>query len=172
VIVDVEGAQFSFPPEWNTLKYDDSLFYRNVYSRVHDGLAAVDIVAIQRDPDTEVDRKVVLIEVKDYRHPNLRTKKPSELVEEVLRKVTSTLSGLAVATRRASDSAEQSIASRSQASTEVHVILHCENPAVPIVDPSELAIKLAARLKPIVDFVSVGTERSPRGPWSVQMPTL
>jgi hypothetical protein len=170
--VDVDGAQFSFAEDWHTLKYDDSRFYRDVFSRVHDGLAAVDIVAIQHDSDSGIDKRVVLIEVKDYRHPNIQTKRPSALVEEVLRKVTSTLSGLSVASRRAADPTEQSLATRSQGSVQVHVIVHCENPAIPVVDPSELAIKLSARLKPIVDFVSVGTEKKPAGPWSVQMPEV
>lgn len=172
MIVNVEGAEFSFPPEWSTVKYDDSAFYRDVFSRVHDGLGAVDIVAVERNPATGEDARVVLIEVKDYRHPNLRERKPSELVEEVLRKVTATLSGLSVAARRAVDSVERSISARTQISTRVEVILHCENPAIPIVDPSELAIKLAQRLRPIVDSASVGTEFRTGGPWSVSMPEV
>lgn len=172
MIVDVEGAEFSFSLEWSAFKYDDSAFYRDVFSRVHDGLGAVDIVAVERNPATGDDARVVLIEVKDYRHPNLKEKKPSILVEEVLRKVTSTLSGLSVSARRAEDSTEKTLAARTQASARVEVILHCENPATPIVDPSELAIKLRQRLRPIVDFVSVGTQRSPGGPWTVRMPAV
>lgn len=172
MIVDVEGAEFSFSVEWSAFKYDDSNFYRDVFSRVHDGLGAVDIVAVERDLVTGHDARVVLIEVKDYRHPTARGKKPSELVEEMLRKVTATLSGLSVGARRAEDSAEMSLSARAQTSARVEVILHCENPVTPIVDPSELAIKLRQRLQTIVDFVSVGTQSRPSGPWSVTMPDV
>lgn len=171
-MVDVEGAEFSFSAEWSAIKYDDSAFYRDIFSRVHDGLGAVDIVAVERDPDTGNDARVVLIEVKDYRHPTSKGQTPSALVEKVLRKVTSTLAGLSVCARRAEDSAEKSLAARTQAAVRVEVILHCENPANPIVDPSELAIKLRQRLQPLADFVSVGTQRSPSGPWTVLMPNV
>jgi len=172
VIIDVEGAKFSFSPDWSAFKYDDSAFYRDVFSRVHDNLGAVDIVAIERDLHTGEDVRVVLIEVKDYRHPTAGGKTPSQLVDAVLRKVTATLSGLSVAARRADNAAEKGLAVRAQTSARLEVILHCENPPTPIVDPSELVIKLRQRLQPIVDSVNVGSEHRPRGTWSVRMPDL
>lgn len=170
--VSVEGAIFSFPASWHALKYDDSEFYRQVFSRIHNGLGAVDVVALEPAGEDGPDARVVLIEVKDYRHPNLEAKKPSELVEAVLKKTTGTMAGLSVAVRRATDENERSVAQRSHVAARVEVVLHCENPSVPIVDPSELAIKLAQRLRPIVDSVAVGDSRRPRGPWTVTMPVL
>ncbi|MBF4562547.1 hypothetical protein ITJ43_10365 [Microbacterium sp. VKM Ac-2870] len=172
MIVDVEGATFAFTDEWSAIKYDDSDFYRALYSRVHDGLGAVDIVALHSDSTTGHDVRVVLIEVKDYRHPNLRQKAPSILIEEVLRKVTATLGGLSVGARRANIEVEKALFSRAQGAARVELVLHCENPSVPIVDPSELAIKLRQRLKRIVDSAVVGKSILPGGPWSVVMPTL
>ncbi|PPF17575.1 MULTISPECIES: hypothetical protein [unclassified Rathayibacter] len=171
MILDVDGADFSFPENWDVLKYDESDFFRNIFLRVHDGIKAVDVVAIERNPDG-IDLRLVLIEVKDYRHANARGLHPTELAVTVAKKVTATLAGLAAATRKAEDSAEKNLAIRSGQVLSVKIVLHCEDRAVPIVDPSELLIKLRQRLGPIADVVTVGSSRNTRGEWAVRMPIL
>ena len=82
-----EGAlTFSFPDQCEAGKYDDWSFYRNQFQSVAGGSKAVDILCL-------ADGVAWLVEIKDYRqHP--RTK-PSDLCDEVARKVRDTLSGLA-----------------------------------------------------------------------------
>ncbi|SMH49875.1 hypothetical protein SAMN06295885_3433 [Rathayibacter oskolensis] len=168
----VDGAEFSFPEGWSVLKYDASKFYTTVFLKVHDGIKAVDVVAVERDQLNGSDLRVVLIEVKDYRHPNASGEKPSDLASAVAKKVTATLAGIAIASRKADDTDERGIAARSHIVPRVEVVLHCEDRAVPIVDPSDLAIALSKRLKPIVDSVTVGTSRRTQGPWLVTMPPV
>ncbi|PPI47992.1 hypothetical protein C5D18_02495 [Rathayibacter tritici] len=60
--LDVDGASFLFPSNWDVLKYDDSDFFRKVFVRTHDGIKAIDLVAIQRDLDGAVIRLVLIEE--------------------------------------------------------------------------------------------------------------
>lgn len=172
MILNVDGAEFAFPDHWDALKYDDSAFYKGVFMKVHDGIKAVDVLAVERSNVAGSDARVVLIEVKDYRHANATGLKPSELADAVARKVTATLAGVSVASRRAIKPTEKDLATRSHTAPRVEVVLHCEDRPVPIVDPSELAIALSNRLRTIVDRVSIGSARRSGGPWSVTMPEL
>lgn len=165
--LDVDGVDFTFDDDWTVVKYDESRFYREVFIKVHDGVKAVDLVAIEYDQSSRADLRVVLIEVKDYRHPTATGPKPSELAQKVAQKVTATLAGLVIAARSAPDSDEQALARRAQLVPRIEVVLHCDDRPVPIVDPSELTISLKKRLKPIVDSVLVASQRVPGGLWAV-----
>ncbi|PPF62768.1 hypothetical protein C5C18_14150 [Rathayibacter tritici] len=169
--LDVDGASFLFPSNWDVLKYDDSDFFRKVFVRTHDGIKAIDLVAIQRDLDGAVI-SLVLIEVKDYRHADARGVHPTELATIVAKKVTATLAGLSAATRKAENMHEKTLAIRSVQAPAVKIVLHCEDRAVPIIDPSDLLIKLRQRLGPIADVVTVGSSKNTRGEWTVLMPSL
>ena len=58
--IEVDGLTFTFPDSWKVSKYDDWAFYRNQFSKIKNGIKAVDLLAIE-------NQVTWLIEVKDYR---------------------------------------------------------------------------------------------------------
>jgi hypothetical protein len=102
----VDGLQFTFLPQWQASKYDEWVFYRDHFAKQQDGIKAVDILAVNM---TEKFRHVAyLIEVKDYRHPEMV--KPSELPKAIADKVLHTLAALLPAKLRANDLTERELA--------------------------------------------------------------
>jgi hypothetical protein len=90
---------FSFPDEWEVVKYDDTNFYRKKVDKCKE-TKAVDILALS-------DSSLWIIEVKDFRGHRIENKDRivnHELAEEVAQKVRDTVSGLYGAYR---SSAEQ-----------------------------------------------------------------
>lgn len=78
--IAADGLSFCFPDGWEATKFDDWAYYRNQFSKAHEGIKAVDILALSPDKAT-----LWLIEVKDFRaHP--RTKS-IPLQEEIWKKV-------------------------------------------------------------------------------------
>ena len=47
--IDADGLLFSFPDGWTVGKYDEFVFYRKHFSKISDGLKALDLLAI--DPE-------------------------------------------------------------------------------------------------------------------------
>lgn len=68
--LSVDTLTFDFPDPFAATKYDAWSYYRDQFSRMWDGIKAVDLLAVDGDKTTW------LIEVKDYR-AHARTK-PSE----------------------------------------------------------------------------------------------
>jgi hypothetical protein len=142
----VEGQlAFDFPQGLLATKYDEWDFYRHRFIGMLSGIKAVDIIY--------VDGTVTwLIEVKDYRR-NRRTK-PSELADEVAKKVFDTLAGLATA-RFNADPDERTSAKKALRTDRLRVVLHLEQPANPSrlfpqsIDPAKLKQKLKQVLKPV-----------------------
>lgn len=119
--IAVDSLVFDFPAGWRVSKYDGWSYYRNQFSRIDQGIAAVDLVAV------DVDRVLWMIEAKDYRQ-NRRTK-PTCLASDMRSKVLSTLAGLVAAKFRANDRAESDMAIRSVKAKSLRIVLHIEQPA-------------------------------------------
>ena len=119
--IDVDGLNFEFPAEWLASKFDEWAFYRKQFSRMRNGIQALDLLAL----DTQ--KIGWLIEVKDYRI-HARTK-PSDLGEEVAHKVFDTLAAMPPARINANDPAEKYMAQTLLRAKKYCVILHLEQPA-------------------------------------------
>ncbi|WP_437826262.1 hypothetical protein [Sorangium sp. So ce1153] len=145
--VAVDGLDFDFPSTWRASKYDDWQFYRKQFSAMRDGIKSVDLLAV--DPD----RTAWLIEVKDYR-AHERTK-PSELDDEVARKVFDTLAAMLPAKINASDAEEAKMATAVLGARKLRVVLHLEQPRKHstlrprAINPADVQQALRRLLKPI-----------------------
>ena len=145
--LDVDGLQFDFPAGWQAAKHDDGSFYRGQFSRMWNGIKAVDIVAV--DPA----RTVWFIEVKDYR-VHTRTK-PTDLADEVARKVFDTLASLLPAQVNANEPGEKGVAGAALRATRLRVVLHLEQPKKHsamrprAIDPTYVEKTLRRLIKPI-----------------------
>lgn len=120
--VRIDGLEFDFPSSWNASKYDDWEFYRKKFAVMWNGIKAIDLLAV--DPD----RTAWLVEVKDYR-AHERTK-PSELDDEIARKVFDTLAAMLPAKLNASDGQEATMAASVLGAKRLRVVLHLEQPRV------------------------------------------
>ncbi|MGK4007141.1 hypothetical protein WMF31_31250 [Sorangium sp. So ce1036] len=145
--VAVDGLDFEFPSTWMVSKYDEWTFYRKQFSRVRDGLKALDLLAV--DPEGTA----WLIEVKDYRG-HVRTK-PSALDDEVAGKVLDTLAALLPAKVNANDAQEAEMAAAVLGAKKLRVVLHLEQPEKHstlrprAINPADVQQALRRRLKPI-----------------------
>lgn len=143
----IDGLNFTFPAGWSCAKPDDWSFYRNQFSRMRNGIKAVDVIA------QEPSGTAWVIEVKDYRQ-HARTK-PSCLADEVAAKVFDTLAMLLPASIRASDAGERASARSCCEAAGIRVVLHLEQPGKHsrlrprAIDPSALQMKLKKLIKPI-----------------------
>lgn len=131
-----------------------------------DGIKSLDLLAI--DPD----KTVWLIEVKDYR-VNSRTK-PSDLGEEIARKVFDTLAAIIPAKIYATDPNEQQLARAISASRKLRVVLHLEQPEKHsklrprAINPADVQQKIRQLLKAVDAHPLVVDMRSMRGlEWDV-----
>jgi hypothetical protein len=143
----VDGLVFSFGDDWHVGKYDQWSFYRNQFSRMRNGIKAVDLLAVSPDGTA------FLIEAKDYRrHP--RTK-PSGLDEDVAAKLFDTLAALLPARVNAKDASEKKLAERALRARNLRVVFHLEQPRTHsklfprIADPAKIQQKLRSLLKPV-----------------------
>lgn len=116
--IKVERLSFSFPEGWDASKYDDWSFYRDKFLKQFNGIAAVDIIALNTEGD------VYLIEAKDYRHP--KTQKPSEVPLVIAHKVVMTLAAMLPASLHASDENEKRIAKSVLGCKNIRVVAHIE----------------------------------------------
>lgn len=148
-IINVDGLDFDFPLGWFVSKYDEWAFYRNQFSRMWNGIKALDLLAV----DDASLTTGWLIEVKDYRI-NPRTK-PSDLADEVACKVFDTLAALSPARVNASDLVEADMAKRMVRVKRYRVVLHLEQPAKTsklrprAINPADIQLKLRQMLKPV-----------------------
>lgn len=144
--VQVDGLTFTFPASWKVSKYDDWAFYRNQFSKMWNGIKAVDLLAIE-------NQVTWLIEVKDYR--TSRRTKAVDLADEVAQKVFSTLAAMLPAKVNASEMEERNFAGELVNATQLRVVLHLEQPLKQsklfprAIDPSNVQLKLRTLIKPI-----------------------
>ena len=162
----VDGLTFEFPDGWLVAKYDDWSYYRNRFAMIQDGVKALDILALSPEG------VVWLIEVKDYsRH--VRTK-PSELDDEVARKVLDTLAALLPAKLNGDVHEETRMAQLMLRAKGLRMVLHLEtqtagsNLTRHSIDPSNIQMKLRKRLKWIDPHPVVANSAQMNNlPWTV-----
>lgn len=143
--VQVDGLTFIFPDSWKVSKYDEWAFYRNQFSKMWNGIKAVDLLAIE-------NQVIWFIEVKDYR--TSRRTKALDLADEVAQKVFSTLAAMLPAKVNSSVTDEHDFAGEVVKATKLRVVLHLEQPLkksklFPRIDPANVQLKLRTLIKPI-----------------------
>jgi hypothetical protein len=145
--VQVDGLTLTFPASWKVSKYDDWAFYRNQFSKMWNGIKAVDLLAIE-------NQVTWFIEVKDYR-TSPRTK-ALDLANEVAQKVFSTLAAMLPAkVNTAVIDEERNFAEEIVNATQLRVVLHLEQPLKHsklfprAFDPANVQLKLRTLVKPI-----------------------
>jgi hypothetical protein len=124
--ITVDSLVFSFPDDWEVVKFDDWAFYRNQLMKARTGLKAIDLLAIEPG-GSEQDLVLWLIEVKDYRIH--KRSKDVGIAEEMVAKTLDTLSGILPAALNASESEEQDYAQKCLKTKELRVVLHLETAA-------------------------------------------
>ena len=160
--LDIDGLIFTFPERWQASKYDEWSFYRNQFSKMRDGIKAVDALAIDEH------NIGFMIEVKDYRHPD--TEKPSELPAAIADKVLHTLSAMLPAKLHAVNLAEKNLAANLLRCKALRVIAHIELPGRHrgVVDPADLRQKLRQLLRVVDPHVKVVSTANMQGlAWTV-----
>lgn len=150
-----EGALiFSFATSDGSIasQYDTWAFYRNQFINVVNGTKAVDFIYFDSTQKT-----AWLIEVKDYRHPDTKQVKPSELGEVVASKVRDTLAGLVAASCNANDPQEKSLAKQALKAKKLRVVLHMEQNQrrQKFINPADVLLKLKQMLKAIDPHPSI-----------------
>ncbi|WP_066457040.1 hypothetical protein [Castellaniella caeni] len=165
-----EGSlTFQFDAGVGASKYDDWLFYRRQFqNKCCSDNKAVDFLC-------QADNISWLVEVKDYRQHS-RTK-PTELANEVARKVRDTLAGLVAAQFNATETEEKKMAHKMLRASCMRIVCHLEQPSRAsrlrpqghAIEPDKLQWQLRQQLKAIdphplvVDAASIGH----RLPWAV-----
>jgi Holliday junction resolvase len=143
----IEG-KLIFDFDFDAIKFDDTAFYRNHFSRITNAIKAVDIVAVNKEIG-------YLIEIKDYTYPNTKNLSMNELIEAVINKVISTLAAILPMKISANSEKEKSIAHKVSIANEIKVIVHIELPPKRRTlkqsnwDLSDLQIQLGRRLRTI-----------------------
>jgi hypothetical protein len=158
---------FEFPNNFDVIKYDDSQFFRKNLIKISDKIKAVDIIAVNHST-------TYLIEIKDYRHPNTRSK-TVDLVDIVIQKVLSTLSAL-LPMKMNGTSEEKNIAEKAFSTKRIAVILHLEIPKYKtkikqsFIKQDNLQIDLKRKIKPIGVYPKV-VSKDKMGPfkWKVYL---
>lgn len=144
--LEVDGLIFTFPASWKVSKYDDWAFYRNQFSKMWNGIKAVDLLAIE-------NQVIWFIEVKDYR--TSRRTKALDMADEVAQKVFSTLAAMLPAKVNSSVTDERDFAGEVVKATKLRVVLHLEQPLKHsklfprAINPVNVQIKLRTLIKPI-----------------------
>jgi hypothetical protein len=150
------------------IKFDDTSYYRDHFSRIQNDISAVDILA--------VDNKTgYLIEIKDYTHPDTGNLKLRDLIETIVKKVLSTLSAILPMKNYASiPTEEKQIVTLFSKTNEIKVFLHLELPPPTSKmeqstwDFQNLEMKLKKRLKPIDAHPKVVSKKYPNNDlWKV-----
>ena len=127
-------------------QYDEWSFYRKQFIKVAGGTKAVDFIYVDKASDI-----TWLIEVKDYRHPEAKSIKPSELAGVVAQKVCDSLAGLAAARCNANDATEREFSEAALTTGSIRVVLHMEqvNRNHRFIDPANVLTKLKQQIKAV-----------------------
>jgi len=150
--INVDGLLFSFSNQWIVTKYDEWKFYRHHWSRMWNGIKAVDLLAVDHD------RTAWFIEVKDYTrmdHGSDERPEASNLGQVVALKVFDTLAAMLPAKVNATDDDEKKVALSISRAKRLRVVLHLEQPATKsrlrprAIDPADIRQKLKQLLKSI-----------------------
>ena len=117
----IEEGKLKFEFEFQAIKLDDSLYYRNSFVKIQKGLKAVDILAVDKSTS-------YLIEVKDYTHPNTQQLELSKLVDDITKKVICSLAMLLPMREKSTDITEARIIQEFLKKRELIVVFHIELP--------------------------------------------
>ncbi|MEN8219598.1 MAG: hypothetical protein ABFS56_25255 [Pseudomonadota bacterium] len=144
----IEG-NLIFNFDCDAIKFDDSTFYRKHFSKMTNGIKAVDILAVNQEIG-------YLIEIKDYTDPNTKILTMNELIEAIINKVISTLAAILPMKINVNNSVgERQIAKDFLIANQIKVIVHIELPPQRRTlkqsnwDLSNLQIQLGRRLRAI-----------------------
>ncbi|PIE55050.1 MAG: hypothetical protein CSA35_02885 [Dethiosulfovibrio peptidovorans] len=119
----VDSLSFEFPDDWKVSKFDDWKFYRKHFSKMKNGIKALDLIALSPG------RTLYLIEVKDYRFH--RRKDDVPIQDVIINKVLGTLSALLPASLNANNFEEKKMAKKCLGAKKIRVIFHLEQPQNP-----------------------------------------
>jgi hypothetical protein len=123
--LQVDEFRFHFDSQIRASIYDTSTHYRAVIQNANGGKRAVDVIAVPYGARPE---ECWAIEAKDYRvltnAPEDST--PSQMSDDLVRKVQDTKFGCEHAAEHASDSLERALAADFCKAETLHVILHLE----------------------------------------------
>jgi hypothetical protein len=165
--IKIQEGNLVFNFAFDAIKFDDSQYYREHFSRIKNGIAAVDILAVNNNIG-------YLIEVKDYRHPDTENLELHELIDSLINKIISTLAAILPMKNNANVATEKQIAILFSKTDELKVILHIElSPPNSKTKQSlwnfqHLQIELKKRLKPIDAHPKVVSKENLKSlPWTV-----
>ncbi|MFI3190484.1 hypothetical protein BCS42_02795 [Crenothrix sp. D3] len=166
-MASITEGNLSFIFEFDAVKFDDTSYYREYFSRIQNDIAAVDIVAVNNGIG-------YLIEIKDYTHPDTENLSSNDLIEAIIKKVISTLSAILPMKNSATDPAEKKIAKDFAKSSEIRIVLHIEKPPPrrtlkqSCYDFQNIETSLKRKLKPIDAHPKVVSKENLSGlPWVV-----
>lgn len=122
--INVDGLLFVFPEGWEVDKFDEWAFYRNQFSKQHNNIKAVDLLALECSKKT-----LWLIEVKDFScHKRDKT---VDLSDEIFGKIISTLAALLPAKVNASKIEERNFAKKAIKESNIRVVFQVYQPQKP-----------------------------------------
>ncbi len=159
------NLEFEFSTDDNSLasKYDEWSFYRNQFINVTKSAKAVDFIYIDNTHDI-----TWLIEVKDYRHPDTKSIKPSDLANVVAQKVRDSLAGLAAARCNANLPKERDFSDAALKTKKIKIVLHMEH-SPHFIDPADILTKLKSQIKAIDEHPKIVNQTNLKAnmPWTV-----
>ncbi|MEY3760727.1 MAG: hypothetical protein QX196_04390 [Methylococcaceae bacterium] len=163
----IKEGNLCFSFEFDAIKFDDSVYYRDHFIKIQNGITAVDILAVN-------GKTGYLIEIKDYTHPDTGNLKPNELIEAIVNKVVSTLAAILPMKNEAGDQSEKKIAESFSKISHIRVVLHIEKPPArrtlkqSCYNFQEIETSLKRKLKPIDAHPKVVSKDDLKGlPWVV-----
>ena len=166
----IQEGKLKFEFAFKAIKLDDSLYYRNSFMKVQNGLKAVDILAVDNTTS-------YLIEVKDYTHPDTKQLEPSKLIEDIVKKVVCSLAILLPMREKSTDATEQEIIKEFLEKKELIIVFHIELPPrrrtlrQSNYDLVDIRKRLKDKLKSIADGKNikvVSKDNLKSLPWSVK----
>jgi hypothetical protein len=169
----IQEGKLEFKFEFKAIKLDDSLYYRNSFTKIQKGLKAVDILAV----DTTTS---YLIEVKDYTHPDTKQLELSKLIEDIIKKMICSLAMLLPMRDKSTDRIEQDILKEFLEKKELIIVFHIELPPKRKTlkqsnyDLVDIKKRLKGKLKSITDGQNikvVSKDNLKNLPWSVAIAT-
>lgn len=165
--VNIQEKNLSFSFAFDAIKYDDSLYYREHFIKIQNGISAVDIIAVDNNTG-------YLIEIKDYTHPDTENEELPVLMDAIVNKVLSTLSAILPMKNNASNQIEKDIALSFSKTNVIKVFWHLELPPQrkglkqSTWSPKDIEMKLKKKLKPIDAHPKVVSKKCPdRFSWKV-----
>jgi len=164
-IIEEKNLRFSF--EFDAVKFDNTLYYRDCFNKIKNGTKAIDILAVKGNTG-------YLIEIRDYSHPDTQDKKLIDLIEGILNKVISTLAAILPMRNNASIDSEKDIATLFSKTNEIKIFLHIELPPPESAleqsswSHQKIQMKLKNRLRAIDTDPQVVAKQYPdKFPWKV-----